>query len=198
MFDIDTNAKPILQGGIAFIKTGTFTSFLIMLLIPSAAPILFAILGGYSLRMSDDYAAITAGAIVALILLAVVEMHVALGKTRDAFIAANRAKQNGDQNAEKEALFRRKDLANRTFIWSISLSMLAITLVLIMLWAAISDHGPARWLAWLSWVSICFGVGHLLASAFHLFSDGFIEISKLHGRIESNQASGNIDTGSQV
>ncbi|MGX5397528.1 hypothetical protein ACWLMY_37665 [Streptomyces anulatus] len=198
MLDIDTNAKPIFQGGVTFIKAGTITSFFIMLIIPSTAPIFFAILGGYSLRMSDDYAAITAGAIVALILLAVVEMHVALGKTRDAFIAVSTAQQNGDQDAEKEALFRRKDLANRTFIWSISLSMLAVALVLTALWAAISDHGPARWLAWFSWVSICFGVGHLLASAFHLFSDGFMEISKLYGRIESNEASGNIDTGSQV
>lgn len=75
---------------------------------------------------------------------------------------------------------RARSYAAIAFVSIVSLSVLAVALMLVILWSAIDGHGPAKWLAWFSWCSIGFGLGVLIRGSLlrYLLEAG--EVAQLH------------------
>ncbi|MFJ5548578.1 hypothetical protein [Streptomyces sp. NPDC093225] len=126
-------------------------------------PATFALFDDDRLRMSDDYAAINAGASVAILLIGTVDFHLSL-KAAKGLISAGPldevVRQEGAKTRTRGDLVRRK--IKLMGIWLLACVTLAVSIFLMALWAAIENHGPARWLAWYSWLSAGVGLATVL------------------------------------
>ncbi len=122
--------------------------------------------------MSDDYAAVSASIIVAILLLGYVEMHFFTGQAR-ALIDERIREQQGEETrrykwVSAHTMSLEEKIALRfqaTMAWLFTVIVLTGALSLVALWTAIDGHGPARWVAWIAWLSIQWGVAFLLAVA---------------------------------
>jgi cytochrome bd-type quinol oxidase subunit 2 len=139
------------------------------------APLWMIFFSGRRLKMSTDYAAVAAGAMAAILLIGVVEMHVLtssasemLQKRRSEWQEHLRELRQGEStsppdNGLKHPLeVRAWGRAAFGFLWLIVSCFLCCMLVLVSTWAAVKGHGEASWLAWLSAYAICCGVATLL------------------------------------
>lgn len=114
------------------------------------------------LRMTDDFAAVSGTAVLALLVTAFVEVHLYMKKAKTALSEYS----SMIEESEEPVSFILRDrhvgayvqgLASVTWLWGIVTSILTGNLVLIVLWACVDGHGPARWLAWLTFLSVCYG-----------------------------------------
>ncbi|MFF9090504.1 hypothetical protein ACF1BE_29750 [Streptomyces sp. NPDC014991] len=130
----------------------------------------FAVGDDDQLRMSDDFAAMTSAALALLLTLGFLEMERSVKQAQsmaDAQLAAARSGIPLPQTDEVLAPETRNGVTlgvTILLIWLAAAVLMGSALVLIFLWAAIDGHGPARWLAWYVLVSICLGLGGLLAA----------------------------------
>ncbi|MER5996441.1 hypothetical protein [Streptomyces viridosporus] len=125
-------------------------------------PLWLFFFSGRRLAMSDDYAAISSAALLALLLLLLVELHLIMKEAAETVKAARekrrelrqRGEEPSDLDSFDEALVSQTRLTVLGLVTSVLLSG---ALILVCLWAAVDAHGPARWLAWTSWLFICWG-----------------------------------------
>jgi hypothetical protein len=139
------------------------------------APLWMIFFSGRRLTMSTDYAAVAAGAMAAILLIGVVEMHLLtssatemLRKRRGEWQEYLGELRQGNSasppdNGLKEPLeVRAWGRAAFGFLWFMVSCFLCCMLVLVSTWAAVEGQGEASWLAWLSAYAICCGVATLL------------------------------------
>ncbi|MFB7867397.1 hypothetical protein [Streptomyces sp. NPDC056069] len=124
---------------------------LLLLGIPSA----FGMWDDDRLHMTDDYAAITAGASVTVLLICVVELHLAAGRAKQSVVANDSVPLDYDLTRPEDQMVRN---FSHTIWWLLACLVLCVSLLLTALWAAIEDHGPARWVAWTTLLSTAFGL----------------------------------------
>ncbi|WP_331718313.1 hypothetical protein [Streptomyces sp. NBC_00134] len=135
----------------------TFAVWGTLFVIPGA----FALIDDDRLRMSDDYAALVAGIDLAVLLISVVDLH--FGVARAKALAATgrplnhvvRQRRNGQTITQGQAI--RAQMATMT-VWVRTCAVLTTGLILLTLWAAIEDHGPAPWLAWYTLLTTAWGL----------------------------------------
>jgi hypothetical protein len=116
------------------------------------------------LRMTDDFAAIAGTAILALLVTAFVEAHLYMKKAKEALTEYAEVAEEEAGDWPHRMMFKGRDvgeyvkgLAGVTRVWGLVTSVLTGDLVLITLWAGVDGHGPARWLAWFSFLSTGYG-----------------------------------------
>ncbi|MGC5236901.1 hypothetical protein [Streptomyces albogriseolus] len=105
--------------------------------------------------MTDDYAAITAGVSVTLLLICVVEMHVVAGHAKRSVEEVSALPSDDDTFREEQQVLRDFWL---TVVLLLACVVLSGSLLLTGLWAAIENHGPARWVAWGTLLSNAWGL----------------------------------------
>ncbi|MFF4053265.1 hypothetical protein ACFYZ5_42255 [Streptomyces chartreusis] len=141
------------QNGTRFVGLAIFTVLFL-------APLMFAVVDDDQLRMSDDYAALVAGIILAVLLIAVVDIHFNIGKVRALAVSGKPLTTvvvQSRRRARTHADIIRGHMQSM-YTWLVTCAVLIVCLVLLALWAAIEDHGPARWLAWLSLMTASWGL----------------------------------------
>ena len=144
-------------------------------------PVGFALLRDDSLRMSDDFAAITASTIAVLLLLKAVEAHGYMREARESFASLHRRMgRPGEPPVEPEDVATAKTAANIGYLSAMSMTVLGLSLTLIILWAGIEGHGPASWLAWLSVGSISFSLGMMILTSMYRFLAEATETTRLY------------------
>ena len=132
--------------------------------------LVFAVFDEDRLRMSDDYAAMTSAALALLLTLGFLEMERSIRKAQGMADAQLYAAQSGIPLPGTGTVLAPETRAGVTrgvvvlLVWLTGTVLMVSALVLIFLWAAIEDHGPARWLAWYVLISTCQGLGGLLAA----------------------------------
>ncbi|URZ99424.1 hypothetical protein NCG97_00065 [Streptomyces lydicamycinicus] len=118
--------------------------------------------------MTDDYAAMSSGAIMVILVLGFVEMHALAKSTQKIVHEAVKAgvDTDGDTLETRMADARYRSLQRAGSTWSLLCLLMTAALILTFLWAAIDGHGPARLLAGYTLIvtitSLCF----VLATAF--------------------------------
>ncbi|MEQ6028066.1 hypothetical protein SOM70_36545 [Streptomyces salinarius] len=123
-------------------------------------PATFALFDDDELRMSDDYAALVSAISLAVLLIAVVDIHFSVSKARalaasgQPLTAVAKRRRRGDRTYGD--LIR--DHMETLSVWLTTCAFLITSLALLTLWAAIEDHGPARWLAWYSFLAASYGL----------------------------------------
>ncbi|MFD8957685.1 hypothetical protein ACFV0W_12200 [Streptomyces anulatus] len=153
----------------------------VLLLVMVGIPIAFAVFDEDTLRMSDEFSSITASAIGAMLLIKAVETYTAMRQTRESFyVLRSKAEDPNGGPVTPTDRERARSYAAIAFVSIVSLSVLAVALMLVILWSAIDGHGPAKWLAWFSWCSIGFGLGVLIWTSLlrYLLESG--EVAQLH------------------
>lgn len=131
----------------------------------------FALIDDDRLRMSDDYAAVIGGVSIAVLLIAAFDMHYSLDRAKEL------AARGGQRPKKREEAIRHH--VNQLTTWLTACSLLVVSLGLVILWAAIENHGPARWLAWFSLTSVCLGLHVVLTSALWRIQRGIRELFDL-------------------
>ncbi|AXI91414.1 hypothetical protein SAM9427_37240 (plasmid) [Streptomyces sp. ETH9427] len=124
-------------------------------------PLLFFLDGEDRLRMTNDYAAITAGISVTLLLICIVELHLAASR------AKKRVEDVTSSSLDHDVFTAQSEVVSEFFFplaWLAACIALSCSLLLTGLWAAIENHGPARWVAWMTLVSNAFGLLTLVAA----------------------------------
>ncbi|MFC9916608.1 hypothetical protein [Streptomyces sp. NPDC059862] len=142
-------------------------------------PTTFALFDDDRLRMSNDYAAINATISLAILLIGVVDMHFHVSKAK-ALAAAGPLTAIARRGRRRNRTFQDLIESHMTTLanWAIACASLAVSLILMALWAAIEDHGPARWLAWYSLVSVGFSLGVVLMTCMDKLVEG------MHGLLD--------------
>lgn len=139
---------------------------------------------GRRLRMTDDYAAISSATLLALLLVAFVEIHLYMKRAASVLAEKRRMIEDLVQGPAdldpprdvsgalelfrghwSEAQWHVRTLNQATVLWLVTSTVLCSALILTCLWAAVDGHGPARWLAWTIWLSICWGFAVILLGA---------------------------------
>ncbi|MFI9297039.1 hypothetical protein [Streptomyces gardneri] len=118
-------------------------------------PLAFGLWDDDRLHMTDDYAAITAGVSVTVLLICVVELHLAAGRAKGSVEANSSMPLDYDLARPEDQMVRN---FSHTIWWLAACVFLCVSLLLTALWAAIEDHGPARWVAWTTLLSTAFGL----------------------------------------
>ncbi|MFE3380362.1 hypothetical protein [Streptomyces anulatus] len=153
----------------------------VLLLVMVGIPTAFAVFDEDTLRMSDDFSSITASAIGAMLLIQVVETYTAMRQTRESFDVLRSKTEDPSRGPVTPAdLGRARSYVGIAFVSIVSLSVLAISLMLVVLWSAIDGHGPARWLAWFSWCSVGFGLGVLIWASLVRYLHEAVAVAQLH------------------
>lgn len=137
------------------------------LTVTAVIPLTFALFDEDRLRMSDDYAAITASVSLAILLIGVVDLHFNVSKARELVAAGPvtetartwRTRRNPGGKTRQDLI---KAHISTMRQWLTTSALLTVSLVLMALWAAIEDHGPARWLAWYSLLAASWGLATVL------------------------------------
>ncbi|NEW74986.1 hypothetical protein [Streptomyces rhizosphaericus] len=129
--------------------------------------------------MSDDYAAMSSAAIVAILVVGFVEMHTAVQDLRALIDSAHRA---GLMNFELSSTAARlmndqfRPLRRANTLWMVLCAAMTLALILTFLWAAIDGHGPARWLAAYIFLTTAASLLFVLGGALRKVSDGYSNI----------------------
>ncbi|MGA5526224.1 hypothetical protein [Streptomyces pseudogriseolus] len=148
-------------------------------ILTALGPLWLLWLSGRRLAMSDDYAAISSAALVALLLLLFIELHLIMKEGADGLTSLRQGRHERWSKALAEGELSRSEVqmmwdelqssetklvtrARFTLVGLLTAVLLSGTLVLVCLWAAVDGHGPARWLAWLSWLCICWAFALVL------------------------------------
>ncbi|QPK50110.1 hypothetical protein H4W23_39650 [Streptomyces gardneri] len=103
-------------------------------------PLAFGLWDDDRLHMTDDYAAITAGVSVTVLLICVVELHLAAGRAKGSVEANSSMPLDYDLARPEDQMVRN---FSHTIWWLAACVFLCVSLLLTALWAAIEDHGPA-------------------------------------------------------
>lgn len=140
------------------------------------------------LAMTNDYAAIVAAVIAAVLVIGFVEMHAFTSKgaeyleallreefppTEDAEAATTRADAEPPSDAALDRYHATIDRRIKAglflniagVVWMVLCPALVVALCLITFWAAVDGHGPARWLATYSFAVSSLGVVAVAAGA---------------------------------
>jgi hypothetical protein len=146
------------------------------------------------LRMTDDFAAISGTAILALLVTAFVEVNARMKRAKAALAeyAQVAEEQAGEwprpmmHNGRHLGLYT-QSLSGVTAVWGLVTAILVGDLALVILWACIDGHGPARWLAWFTVLSCCYGFVFVTVIALiKVIWDGG-EVLELYGDIRRAQ-----------
>ncbi|MEU5227575.1 hypothetical protein AB0G55_34020 [Streptomyces toyocaensis] len=186
------------RSGPAVILFGEISDYILFLLMGAVAlltgglPAGFIFLNKYGLRMSDDFAAIASTVIVTIMLLGAVETHLSMRAARDEF-TAEKGRIEGT-NVDRVAVESATGRAGAALIWVAILAIQGVNLSLIVLWSAIDGHGPARWLARWSWVSISWALGWWLLRAVNKLWDEFRHVARLQKDLISHETSESPDS----
>lgn len=141
-------------------QNGTRLVGLAIISVLFVVPITFAVADDDQLRMSDDYAALVAGINLAVLFIAVVDMHFNIGKVKALAVSGKPLTTVAVQTrrgTRTQADMIRGHMQSM-YTWLVTCAALIVSLVLLALWVAIEDHGPARWLAWLSLITASWGL----------------------------------------
>ncbi|MFK0121632.1 hypothetical protein [Streptomyces sp. NPDC090994] len=164
------------------VQWGVRMTALASLCVAFAMPVVFALFDDDQVRMSDDYAAVNAAASLGILLIGVVDMHFNVSRAKElAATAAGRLDAVAGRTLRRTYTY--EDLI-RTHVdglgnWLFCCAVQTLSLGLVGLWAAIEDHGPARWLAWLSLCSACYGLATVLLTALFKLRDGILGLFEL-------------------
>ncbi|MDN0201223.1 hypothetical protein [Streptomyces sp. S.PNR 29] len=150
-----------LFGSIAAVMLMVGPFFLLAVL----GPLWLFFLSGRRLAMSDDYAAISSAALLALLLLLFVELHLLMQEEAGKVQSLRQVRRESRQQGEKREgeLWDQLESFDEHLVSQVRFTLLGVftatllagVLILVCLWAAVDAHGPARWLAWTSWLCIC-------------------------------------------
>lgn len=137
---------------------------------------------GRQLRMTDDYAAISSAALFGLLVLLLVEQHLQLKKALELL---EKQRESGKDVAHIDQ--RLLDRSRSTVMFYLTVVIMSGALVLTCLWASVDHHGPARWLAWLTWMSICWGFTLVATGAYAKATDDYQRVIQAQERLADRE-----------
>ncbi|MEU2502356.1 MULTISPECIES: hypothetical protein [Streptomyces] len=116
------------------------------------------------LRMTDDFAAISGTAILALLVTAFVEVNARMKRAKAALAEYAEIAEEWAGKWPRPMMHNGRDLglyaqslSGVTAAWGLVTAILVGDLALVILWACVDGHGPARWLAWFTVLACCYG-----------------------------------------
>lgn len=151
------------------------------------------------LRMTDDFAAIASATLGALLLLCCVEFYLLVKKgvgRMETWKAAAEVRypdlETHGPMAEAGSPVLFEGIKN--LMWMVSggaalCALMGSDLVLVGVWAAVDEHGPARWLAWGTCAVIIVGIGGVLSYILLKMYLSFWTIAGRIAEIEDRDAS---------
>ncbi|MCX5443905.1 hypothetical protein [Streptomyces sp. NBC_00063] len=125
------------------------------------------------LRMTDDFAAISSATLGALLLLCFVEFYMLAKKgveRMEAWKTAVEAHFTDPEASGSAAASGNSVLLDgvKNLMWMVAggaalCALMGSDLVVVGVWAAVDEHGPARWLAWGTCAVVIVGIGAVLS-----------------------------------
>ncbi|MFD7994278.1 hypothetical protein [Streptomyces mexicanus] len=146
------------------------------------------------LCMTNDFAAVAGAAVLALLVTAFVEVNAHMKRAKAALAGyAEIAEEEAGEwphpmiRHDRDVGMYAQSLSGVTAVWALVTAILVGDLALVILWACVDGHGPARWLAWFTALCCCYGFEFVTVVALtKVIWDGE-EVLRLYGDIRRKQ-----------